>query len=153
MTKGRDTNFDFKGFEQTNSTEVTLKDGFYVPIVLRGQSAAVGGNYGIEIIARNAFEVSQIAVRFRVASTSGTLNIEKIRGNGAEGTGVDLCKTDFSLSGAINTVVTKSGVDLVRDRVVAQGDSLALVYGGTLTNLEQLVVTIYCKPFGRGNYR
>ena len=59
----------------------------------------------------------------------------------------------ISLSGTANTLVTRNQRQMTSARVFERGDRIALVDAGTLTNLTDLVVSIYYKPRGRGEYR
>ena len=121
--------------------------------VFRGTSPATAANFSTFWNIINGVEVTKVAVSFTAASTSGTLQIEKLEGTTAPGSGTNILTSAFSLAGAANTVVTKVTRDMNSSRVFYPGDRMAFVDGGTLTNLTDLVVTIYYKPLGRGDFR
>lgn len=121
--------------------------------VFRGTLPATAANYSTFWNIINGIEVTKVSVSFTTASTSGTLQIEKLEGTTAPGSGTNILTSAFSLSGTANTVMTKTTRDMNSSRVFYPGDRMAFVDGGTLTNLTDLVVTIYYKPLGRGDYR
>lgn len=135
--------------------QILRKDGEYINVFLPGTSAATAGNYNAFFIARYPLEVMRISVAFSAASTSGTLHVERLTGTTANGAGSNITGSTFDLSATVgaNTVVYKQGINLTDASVLQEGDRLSLVDGGTLTNLQNLIVTIYFKPAGRGDYR
>lgn len=142
---------DFK--TQPRYEEILNKYGEDRTEVFRGTSPATAGNYSTFWNIINGIEVTKVAVSFTAASTSGTLQIEKLEGTAAPGAGTNIFPTAFSLAGTANTIVTKTTRDMNSSRVFYPGDRMAFVDGGTLTNLTDLVVTIYYKPLGRGDFR
>lgn len=79
--------------------------------------------------------------RFGTQSTSGTLQVEKTPSGTASGSGTNLLTGTIALSGTANTVVNGT---LVSSSAVqlAKGDSISLVFGGTVTGLANEVVTL-----------
>jgi len=136
-----------------NATDVRKKDGFYVTRVLKNTDAATAANYGLFFIARHPMEIMRVSIVYATASTSGTLQLERLQGTEAKAAGDTLLGSTFDMSATANTVQTKEGSDLTASRQLKEGDRLALIDGGTLTNQNDLVVTIYCKPLGQGDYR
>lgn len=132
--------------------EIENKDGFYVTANLVDTLSQTAANYGIIFIACRPCEVLEIREVHGTASTSGTVNVEKLTGTTAKGADLAICVAAFSTAGTANTVLTKVGTSL-QNRQLAAGDRLALVSGGTLTNGKDLQVTIYLKPLGKGDYR
>lgn len=138
---------------RVSAFDIIKKDGFYVVQVLKNTDAATAANYGTIFIARYACEVQNVQIVYQTASTSGTLQLEKLTGTTAAGSGNSILASTFDLSAAADTVQSKEGRNLTDYRVLKPGDRLALVDGGTLTNLNNLVVSIYMVGAGNGNYR
>src|SRR3990167_10010379 len=120
---------------------------------LLGTSAATAANYSVLMNVLNPIELVLIEVSFTTASTSGTLQFEKLTVTTAPGAGSVILDSVISLSGTANTLVTSNQRQMTSARVFERGDRIALVDAGTLTNLTDLVVSIYYKPRGRGEYR
>ena len=70
-----------------------------------------------------------------------TLSVSKDTGTAAPGAGTGLLTATFNLKSAINTVQTGSLTATEADLILAAGDRLAVVYGGTLTAVAGVVVT------------
>jgi hypothetical protein len=132
--------------------EIENKHGFYVVANLVNDLGQTAANYGIVFTACRPCEVLEVKQVHGTASTSGTVNVERLTSTTAKGSGDNVLATAFSTAGTANTVLTKDRVDL-QNRQLSAGDRLAIVSGGTLTNLLDLQVTIYLKPLGRGDYR
>ena len=130
------------------------KYGDVIHFGLMGTDAATTGNYGvIPFIAPYAIEVIQVAVAYSTASTSGTLQIEMLEDGVAAGSGDSLLESTISLSSTANTAIVRKGRELTSTRTLEAKGRIGLVDGGTLTNLDNLIVSIYYKPRNRGNYR
>ncbi len=132
---------------------VQRKDGFYLSFPFLGTAGATAANYDQVFTVRHPMEILRVSECHSTASTSGTLQIEKLTGTQAPGAGVAIMKTTISTAGAANTVITREGFELTSDRQFREGDRIALIDGGNLTNLVGLHVTLYCKFLGRGDYR
>lgn len=139
--------------KQLRYEEIANKYGADRTEVFRGTSPATAANYSTFWNVINGIEVTKVSVSFATASTSGTLQIEKLEGATAPGSGVNIFRSAFSLSGTANVVTTKTTRDMNASRVFYPGDRMAFVDAGTLTNLTDLVITIYYKPLGRGDFR
>ena len=115
---------------------------FPVHAFLPGDTAATAANYGRFFTAPAKCVVDSVNAIWRTASTSGTLNIEKIPSGTAEGSGTALLSSTIDMSGTADTnnagtlSTTSATVEL------AAGDSLALTDAGTLTNQADLAVTV-----------
>lgn len=129
------------------------KDGFYLSFPFLGAAGATAANYDQVWTCRHPMEILRVTECHSVASTSGTLQLEKLTGTAAPGAGSTILATTISTAGAANTVITREKTKLTSARVFKEGDRLALIDGGTLTNLVGLQVTLYCKYLGRGDYR
>jgi len=133
--------------------EIDLKDGFIITHYI--SDSATAGNYDVIFTAPFPCEVSKVIETHRVASSSGTLNIEKLESGEALGSGDNILATAFSTATTANTPQIKNGTDLVtsKARQLLEGDRLGLVDAGTLTSSAGVQVTVYLFPLGRGNYR
>lgn len=132
------------------------KDGFYLPVTIAGTNAQNSNNYGIVFIARYPMEVLRISEVHNVAGTdagSVTLTVQKLTGTTAKGSGTSLLTTSFNLKSTANTPVDKEGTSLTSARQLVEHDRLCVVPTGTLTSLQDVQVTLYCKMLGRGDYR
>jgi len=133
---------------------VERKYGDVIHYQLLGADSATAANYTtIPFITQTAIEIISISASWTTASTSGTLQVERLQGTEAPGAGDDIMATTISTAGTANTVVTRQGNNLTAFRQLEQGDRLAIEDAGTLTNLANLQITIYYKPRGRGDYR
>jgi len=141
--------------------EIERKDGFYITTSLFDTQPQTAANYGIFFIARHPCEILFISEVHGTAGTDAmavTLQLEKLTGTTAKGSGTDLLVTAFNLKNTANTVQTREKDQLVGitsgSRVVQliQGDRLAIKSSGTLTSLKDLQLTLYCKFLGRGDY-
>jgi len=138
--------------QTTRFENIENKDMQSVTVRLKSTDAATAGNYSTFFIATRPVEVMEIHAIWATASTSGTLNVERLTGTTAEGSGSNIIGTAIAMSGAANTVNTKKTVDIT-NRLLVAGDRLALVDAGTLTNQVNLVVTVLIKPRSKGDYR
>lgn len=130
------------------------KDMQTVTVRLKDTDAATAANYGAFFIASRPYDVMEIRAVWSTASTSGTLQIERLQGTTAEGSGDNILSSTIDMSGTANTVnlVDHTGMTNA-NRVLSVGDRLALVDGGTLTGQVNLVVTVLLKPSGKGGYK
>lgn len=121
--------------------------------VFRGTTPATAANFSTFFNVLNPIEILMVKVSFTVASPSGTLQMEKLTGTTAPASGTNFLTSTFSLSSTANTVVTKTTRDMNSSRTFKAGDRIAFVAAGNLANLANLVVSIYYKPLGRGDFR
>lgn len=132
---------------------VENKYGDVINIVLPSGDAADTTRYSTWWNVPNAMEIIRVVVSFTAPSTSGTLQLEKLTGTQAPGSGATILDTTISLAGTANTEISRDQKQMTIARTFDIGDRLALIDGGNITNLTQLVITIYYKPLGRGGYR
>jgi hypothetical protein len=133
--------------------DVIRKDGFLVHVPFLGTAGATAANYDQFFTAMRPMEILVVSECHSVASSSGTLQIEKLTGTQAPGAGSTILLTTISTAGAANTVITRQGPQqLSTARTLKPGDRLAFIDAGTLTGLVGLHVTLYCKFVGRGDY-
>lgn len=139
-----------------NWDEIERKDGFYVTFTIPGTLAATATNFTHFFIFRHPAEVLRVS---EVHSTAGTdlgavtLDVQRLTGTTAPGAGTSILASTFNLKGTANTVVTKEGKQLAANRQFAENERICLSTSGTLTLLAGVNVTLYCKMFGRGDYR
>jgi len=129
------------------------KFGDVINIVFPSSDGETAARYSVFYNVPNPMELIKVIVSFTAASTSGTLQLEKLTGTQAPGGGLTILDSTVSLAGTANTLVTRNQRQMTSARVFLEGDRIALLDGGTLTNLRDLVITIYYKPLGRGGYR
>ena len=111
---------------------------------LPGATAATSGNYSIFFISPVATVVQGIQEVHTTAGTDSgtvTLNVEKLTGTTAPGSGTNLIATALSLKATANTVQTAT---LTTQSLLSlgAGDRLALVLVGTPTAVANVTVTI-----------
>lgn len=115
-------------------------------LVLPGTSAATAGNYGVFFIAPYKCVFMGATEVHGTKGTDGSpvsLQIEKLTGTTASGSGTSLLATAFDLKGTINTVqnavlrkVPNSNFNL------SIGDRLGFVLTGTPTSVAQVCVIV-----------
>lgn len=116
-----------------------------VAVRLKGTEGATAANYGHFFVADKAYNVISAAEVHGTKGIDGsavTLQIEKLTGTTAAGSGTSLLSTAFNLKGNINTV--QYGVFVVTGATsMIRGDRLALKTSGTLTSVADVLVTVY----------
>jgi hypothetical protein len=121
----------------------------YVHWTLPGSSAATAANYGVFWIAPVACTVIGFAEVHEVAGTAGgtvSLQLERLQGTEAPGSGDELLASALSLKSTANTVqygnikLTRSAGRALAN--LAAGDRLCLKDSGTLTSLSNVTVLV-----------
>lgn len=117
----------------------------YVHHTIQGVSAATAGYYGVFLIV----PAPGLIVGFKeVHSTAGTdggavtLDLEKLTGTTAAGSGVTALNSTLSLKAAANTVQTATITFTSANKTLAGGDRLALKLTGTPTSLATVSVLL-----------
>lgn len=143
--------FQSKKFEYQ---DLNNKDGFYIVISLPGTLSATTGNYNHFFIARHPLEIMWVSYVHSAVATVGTptLNVQRLTSGVAAGSGDNILVIGFDTTAPANVPQTKQGKDLTKNTILIEGDRLALVPTGTLTNLSNVVVTVYCYNANRGSY-
>lgn len=114
---------------------------------LTGAEGVTAANYGQFFIAPYDCLVAQIEASWRTASSSGTLQVERLQGTEAKGAGNDLLSAVIATDGTAETVNTGALITTNPEFLeLAAGDRLGLVNGGTLTSMADLVVTVILTP-------
>lgn len=142
--------------ELLDSIYVTVKDGIYITASIYGATAATAANYGVILIPRFPIEVLRITeVHETAGSDAGavTLDVLNVDSGTAIASGNSMLVATFNLKSTANTPVYKQSVDLNGYRVLDETQRIALKTSGTLTDLAGVHITIYAKPYGRGQYR
>lgn len=115
---------------------------FTVSYLLSGTAPATASQYERFWIAPAKCVVDSVTASWSVASSSGTLQVEKVPSGTAQGSGTNLLSSTISTAGAANTNTAGTLSTTAATVELASGDALALVDGGTLTNLTDLCVTV-----------
>lgn len=97
-------------------------------------------------IADRAYQLVSAEEAHVTASTSGTLQVTKCTGTQAPGSGVNMLTSTLSTAGTANTVVSGTLSGTAANTVLADGDRIALVTGGTATNYVGGALTIVLRP-------
>lgn len=96
----------------------------------------------VVVIAPFDMKVIAIRARQRVTSTSGTMDLVKAADATALSAGTSLLTAVMSVAGTANTNLAGSLKTTIGDTTVPKNSALGLVFGGTLTNLLDLDVTL-----------
>jgi len=115
---------------------------YYIQVNLAGSTPATAANYGNVFIAPFACVLSSVRLVYTTASTSGTLQIEKLTGVQALDAGQTMLSATISMSATANTVYTGTLTNTIANTQLAIGDRIALKDAGTLTNLVGLCVIL-----------
>lgn len=99
----------------------------------------------VVFIAPYNCQLVSVESRQRVASSSGTMDVKKADNAEALSSGDSLLTATMSLAGTANTKVAGS---LAANPGILKGQALGLDFGGTLTSLEDLDVTIRLRRTG-----
>lgn len=97
-------------------------------------------------VADRAYQLVSVEEAHVTASTSGTLQVAKCTGTQAPGSGVNMLTSTISTAGAANTVASGTLSATAANTVLADGDRIALVTGGTATNYVGGALTIVLRP-------
>ena len=93
-------------------------------------------------IARYEYVISSFTVRYAVASTSGTVTLDVVDSGEAPSAGTSALSTTVSLSSTADTNISGTLSTTQTDRLLSAGQSLALNFGGTMTSIIGLVVSV-----------
>jgi hypothetical protein len=116
----------------------------YLNIIIPGTSAQTATNFGVFFTAPYKCQFKSATEVHGVAGTSTpTLQIEKLIGTTATGSGTSLLQTAFNLAGTANTVQNAVLANLTNASFSLNiGDRLGLLVSGTLTTLSHVVVIV-----------
>lgn len=129
--------------QRVNFNDLVQRSEF-VECFLLGSSAATAANYGVFWIAPYKCTFLGATEVHAVLGTDGsavTLQVEKLTGTTATGSGTNLLASGFNLKATINTVQTaKLAASATTTFNLAKGDRLGLSLTGTPTSVSQVVV-------------
>lgn len=113
---------------------------------------AVGAVDRALFIADTDFELLSVQYQFVTASTSGTLTLRSCSSGTAVGSGTAMLASTLDLSAAKTANTPYTGTLAVGQaaRKIPKGYALGLDFGGTVTNLVGLCVTIVLQRQGAG---
>lgn len=123
---------------------------YFITHTLVGTATQTAADYGAFFISPLPTKVISISEMHGTLGTDGsdvTLQIERLQGTEASGSGDSLLATAFDLKGTIDTVVKKEVRDFVggttrRTLFLAANDRLGFVLAGTPTAVADVVVTV-----------
>lgn len=134
--------------------EIENKDGFWVFHSLPSTDAQTSTRYGVIFTAIKPCEVlyvTEVHSSADAGAGSRSINIEKLTGTTAPGSGTSIVVGNMSVKTTANTVSTYSGA-LLTSTKLDPGDRLA-IRPISIFSVEGINVTIYLKPRGKGDYR
>ena len=115
---------------------------FTVENVLQGAVSATAANYGEFFVVPWLCQVVSVNVRYGTASSSGTVDVKKAASGTAVGSGTSVLSATISTSTTAATNNPGSLNATAANTRLAAGDALAVVNGGTLTSLANLIVQV-----------
>lgn len=115
---------------------------FTVSTRLSGTDPQTASQYERFWIAPAKCVVDSVQASWSVAGSSSTLQVEKVPSGTAQGSGTNVLTSTISTAGAADTTTSGTVSTTAATIELAAGDALALVNGGTLTNLTDLSVTV-----------
>lgn len=108
------------------------------------------------IIANYSYVVDSITAKFTTASSSGTVDIKVCDNGEAISAGTSVLASAISIAGSADTNASGTLSTTQANRKIAKGQSLAIDFGGTLTSIAGLVVTVVLHrvtlPTRQGSY-
>lgn len=115
---------------------------FYLPFILPGTTAQTSTNYSSIFIVPQTMVLLGVKEVHAVAGSGGTLQVQKLTGTTAPGSGTNMLSTTISLTATANTVQTGVLSTVLTDVQLKAGDRIGLVLSGTPTNLQNLNVVL-----------
>jgi hypothetical protein len=97
------------------------------------------------LVAHEAIQITGVKESHGTASASGTLQVEKLTGTTAAGSGTAMLSWTISLAGTANTLVSGTLSGTTANLQLAAGDRLGFKFAGTMTNLADCSVTVQYK--------
>ncbi len=143
-----------------SEVDVDDKHGFYITNVLQGTAAATAGNYNHFFTAAHPCEVKKIIVNFSVVPAGNCrLQFQKLTTGVASPAGgsANILVTNIRLDTyAADTPIKVEYPNLIRTTSACklkEGDRLSMyIDAGSPAGMENLSVTVYLTPSGRGHY-
>lgn len=106
----------------------------------------------LEVVTRVVFTCTRamifkaVSLSFATASSSGTMQVEKLTGTTVPGSGTALLTGTMSMAGTVNTVVNGTLIATIASLKFAVGDRVGLVFAGTMTGLVGFNATLLFAP-------
>ena len=119
-----------------------IVSSFTVSVLLSGTAPATASQYERFWVAPAKCVVDYFTLTYSVASSSGTVQLEKVPSGTAQGSGTNILTGTVSTSSTANTNNAGTISATAATAELAVGDALALVNGGTLTSLTDLHATV-----------
>lgn len=140
--------------EEIYYEDISNKIGVVITRDYPSTDAQTATNFGYIFTTPFPCEVLSVIEKHDIAGTvSPVLDVLKVPNGTTLGSGISILATTFDLTSTADTAVMKQGLTLNTNRSLSPLDSIALKMTGTLTTLEGVVVTLYLKPLGRGEFR
>src|SRR3990167_6839742 len=91
-------------------TQKVINGIISIPIVhaIASTAASIATNYGVIFTADKSYIFESVALFYGTAASAGTLQLEKLDGSEAQGSGDDLLDSQFSFTGAAPTAIIKN---------------------------------------------
>jgi len=115
---------------------------FQISAVLPGTAPQSAANFGKFFVADKKCILLGVRAAWTTASTSGTLQIQRLQGTEAKGSGDDLLSSTIAMSGTAETANSGTLTTTMAYRTLNAGDRLCLESAGTLSSGAGLVVTV-----------
>src|SRR3990167_10421469 len=120
-----------------------------VSITEKDTEAGSSASYDTFFVADYDLEIIAAEESHRTAGTDPgavTLDIYKLTTGQVRASGVTVLSGTFNLKSTAQTPVRKTATTTKANRILKQGDRLALVDAGTLTSVNHMTLTIYFLP-------
>src|SRR3990167_11063163 len=91
-------------------TQKVINSTISIPIThtISSTAASIATNYGVIFTADKSYIFESVALFYGTAASAGTLQLEKLDGSEAQGSGDDLLDSQFSFTGAAPTAIIKN---------------------------------------------
>lgn len=135
---------------QANNPALYEFYGVSAPLVvsehLNGTQPVTAGNFGVFFVVPYRCVLREVRVVWGTASSSGTLQVERLQGTESKDAGDDLLAATVDMSAAADTVTVPALTATTANLQLEVGDRLGLVNGGTLTSGADIAVTVILTP-------
>jgi hypothetical protein len=143
---------DIENTFDTNEIRILKQEGFYgvtLPIAVRVPStdAATAANYTAPFFIANTrdYELLDVRERHETAGSDGgdvTVMLKKVPSGTAPASGSDMLSAEINLKATANINQTGSITTTSANRVLKQGESMALIVTGTPTDVAGVTVSV-----------
>lgn len=132
-----------KFLRRTDGTIGSIPQDVYIQCAISTATQAVDQ---IVFQADRPYKLVGVTATFSTASSSGTLQLEKCPVGTAAGSGTDMLASTMSLSGTAGVTVGGTLSNTESTLILDTTDRIALDFGGTVTSLANLNITIRLRP-------